>query len=392
MKQKKKIEDNPFLSAIKREKTRNYVILYAVILVIWLVLFIISLVNGFFTKDEFVVNLLYNISGILPPILIFDFFNEKLSSDAKAAEMSNKITETLMSTPETMSLFTYEQRKNFIKSTIASIVDDDDVTEMINGNLQKYLFREKDFRIRTEFDYDFELNSTLPMVYDSVLKNPKNYFHVQQKLHYKVRYLSNESNNVTSNMIKIVFMFDNTGLDSVLRESKTVDLFNNCIFREILDITPEDAENIKNIAKDKEMFIKLFKPNVQIDRFNGVLENVEVYDNGIVCWFNIDHDCNVEEHSIRIIFQMPKKWGSILEVALVDPTKAPSISLSYPEESMEVDMYSFLNKGVETSIEGSHENLNGIYEISIRDEWIYPVSGITFNVNRKEEFFNKING
>lgn len=391
MKLKKKNNDSEFLKAIKREKARNYVILYAVILVIWLILLIISLVNGFFTKQEFIVNLLYNISGILPPILIFDFFNEKLSSDAKAAEMSDKITETLMSSPETMALFTYDQRKNFIKSTVASIVDDDDVTEMINDNLQKYLFAEKDFRIRTEFDYDFELNNTLPIVYNDVLENTQDYFHVQQKLHYKVRYLSKGSNNVNSNLIKIAFMFDNTGLDGVLRESKTMDLFNNCIFREILDINPNDVENIKEVCKDKDMFIKLFKPNVQIDRFNGVLEEVNVYDSGIVCVFNIAHDCNAEEHTIRIIFQMPKKWCSVLEVALVDPTKAPKISLSYPEESMEVDMYSFLSKGEETSIEGTHENLNGIYDISITNEWIYPVSGITFSVKKKEEFYNKIN-
>ena len=80
-----KIKDknkNELIKAAQREKKRNYIILYTVTLLVWLVLVSISFVKGFFTGEEFIVNIVNNIIGILPPILIFDFFNEKLSRDA----------------------------------------------------------------------------------------------------------------------------------------------------------------------------------------------------------------------------------------------------------------------------------------------------------------------
>ena len=87
----KNTDKNELLKAVKREKTRNYVILYTTVLLIWIGLTIFSFVNNFFSGKEFVINLVNNLIGIIPPILIFDFFNEKLTRDASAVEMSTKI-------------------------------------------------------------------------------------------------------------------------------------------------------------------------------------------------------------------------------------------------------------------------------------------------------------
>lgn len=371
------------LKTLEREKKRNYFILYTVTLMIWLVLVIFAFNRGFWDSDEFVVNIINNIIGIIPPILIFDFFAEKLTRDSSTIEMSNKITETLMSTPETMDLFTEAQRKEFIRSAIASIVKDDDATEMVNDSLRTYLFSDTNYRLRTYFDYDFELSEKVPSVYDEILTDKSKYFYVQEKLHYTVRYLSDEANNTNSDMIKIGFVFDNKSLDNVLREKKNNELFKNCIFRESLDIAPEDVELLKRALLDKNKIHQMFKIDLQIDSFKGELDNIIISDKGFVCVFKVGHNIDADEHNIRIIFHMPKRWDSILEVALLDPVKAPKISVSYPEDAMHVDMFPFLSKGEESSLEVAHEHLNGIYDIVINSEWIYPVSGIIFNVNKK---------
>lgn len=339
--------------------------------------------NNFFSGEEFVVNIVNNLIGILPPILIFDFFNEKLTRDASAVEMSTKITETLMSNPETLDLFTEEQRKDFIVSAATSIVKDPDAVEMVTDNLKNYLNSNLCYRIRTSFDYNFELNGNLPAVYDNVLADKKNYFYVQEKLHYKVKYLSDSVNNTASKIIKLGFIFDNISLDSALREKSEGDIFENCIFRESLDIMPEDLESLKNFIGSKEAFQSIFKVDLQIDSFKAALDSVTVCSQGIVCAFRSEHDTAATEHTIRIIFHMPKVWDSLIEVALVDPVKAPKISVSYPEDIMDVDMYSFLSKGKESSLEVAHEHFNGIYDIAITSEWIYPISGMVFKINRK---------
>ncbi len=379
----RKKDKNELLKAVKREKTRNYVILYTTVLLIWIGLTIFSFVNNFFSGKEFVVNIVNNLIGILPPILIFDFFNEKLTRDASAVEMSTKITETLMSNPETLDLFTEEQRKDFIISAATSIVKDPDAVEMVTDNLKNYLNSNLCYRIRTSFDYDFELNNDLPAVFDNILADKKNYFYVQEKLHYKVKYLSDSVNNTSSEIIKMGFIFDNINLDSALREKSEGDVFENCIFRESLDIKPEDLESLKDFISSKEAFQSIFKVDLQIDSFKAVLDSVTVYNQGIVCAFRSGHDTAACEHTIRIIFHMPKVWDSLIEVALVDPVKAPKISVSYPEDIMDVDMYSFLSKGKESSLEVAHEHFNGIYDIAITSEWIYPISGMVFKVNRK---------
>ena len=379
---KKKSE---LLKAIKREKTKNYIILYISVFIIWVGLVIFSFVRNFFSGEEFIVNIVNNLIGILPPILIFDFFNEKLSRDASAVEMSTKITETLMSNPETMDLFTENQRKDFIKSAVTSIIKDPDAVEMITDNFNNYINSDMNYRIRTSFDYSFELDDKLPSVLNDIIENKSDYFYMQEKLHYKIKYLSEELNNTNSNIIKIGFLFDNTALDTALRESPSGAKYENCIFRESLDVKPRDLERLKAVITDKEMFQRIFKVDLQIDSFKGVLDSISVYNDGIVCAFRSNHDILAMEHSIRIIFHIPKTWESLIEVALVDPVKAPKISVSYPEDIMNVDMFSFLSKGKESSLEVSHEHLNGIYDIALTSEWIYPISGMVFKVNRRDE-------
>lgn len=383
---KRKKVENELVNTIKREQRRNYIILYSITFIILIVLVLFSMIRGFFSSEEFVVNIVNNIIGILPPLLIFDFFNEKLTRDSSAMEMSNKITETLMSNPETMDLFTEEQRKRFLHSTIESIVDDEDVTEMLTDNLKNYLMSDADYRIRTEFIYDFELDKDLPAAYN-VLTDRDQYFYIQEKLHYKVKYLSDKSNNLDSNEIRIGFVFDNVNLDNVLRERKDDSEFDKCIFRESLNISQRDVEYLLSLQADREnlmsQFRSLFKLDVQVDGCKGQLTDVSVTGSGVLAKLHTEHDVTRKEHTVRIIFHMPKKWNSILEVAIVDPTKAPKISVSYPEDVMDINMFSFLSKGEESALEVAHEQQNGIYDIVLNNEWIYPISGMVFTIEKK---------
>ena len=384
---KRKRLESELVSTIKREQRRNYIILYSVTFAILIVLILVSVANDFFSSEEFIVNILHNIIGILPPLLIFDFFNEKLTRDASAMEMSNKITETLMSNPETLDLFTEEQRKHFLQSTIESIGRDKDITEMITDNLENYFITDIQYKIRTEFIYNFELNQELPAAYD-VLPGKEDCFYVQEKLHYKVKYLNQRHSSLSANEVRIGFLFNNMNLDNVLRDRKDDSEYEKCLFRESLSISQEGIDYFYDLQKNnKDELIKqfkaMFKLDLQVDGFKGQITDVVVNSSGILVKLHTAHDVKLLEHTIRIIFHMPMRWGSVIEVAIVDPTKAPKISLSYPEDVMDVDMYSFLSKGEESALEVAHEHQNGIYDIVLNSEWMYPISGMVFTVNRQ---------
>jgi len=364
---------------------RSYVILYSVLILIILVGELYLARYDGFSAIELFRDILGNLLGVMAAFLFFDVFHEKISKDSYAEEMSEKILDTLMANPEAMELFTEDQRKKFISATVKSFTQDEDAIEMIGYNVMEYLG--KPFRLRTRFDYKFEIQDRLPVVYE-VLPKFQEYFYVQEILGYDIKYMDQSNNNLNSSRVTIAFTFDNKSLDCALREKE---IFEKCIFRENLDLTIEDQEFIKRYpkAKLKDLYLELFKVDLQIDRCEVVLKEVEIVDKAIFANYEVMRVKATNEHSVRIIFHMPKRWGSVLEIAFVDPTKAPKITLSYPEDSVEVDMLSFLSKGEETSYETAHEHHNGIYDIAINSEWIYPISGVVFKVSKKKEIITK---
>ena len=96
---------------------------------------------------------------------------------------------------------------------------------------------------------------------------------------------------------------------------------------------------------------------------------------------NYDKSEEISEHSVSIYFKMPRVWNTIFEVTLVDPTKEPHIKLKY-KSGMDVTMYSYLNKETQAN-SGACIQRAGLYDIAIKDEWIYPKSGVVFNIKKK---------
>ncbi len=368
------------VEAIIRNKKISFFCLFIVIAFVEGILIWVVLHKNYCTLEELLVSIIINTSGLLSTILLFNVFYEKLSRDAYSIEVSNKITETLMSTPETLELFTEVQRQNFINSTISSIVKDEDVTEMVCDNLKNYLTRDALYQIRKEYNYDFELNTNLPKVYKKYFKYVENYFYIQEKLRFKVKILFPDHNNINKEEVKVGFVYNNQYLDSALRE---YDEFKGCIFYENIDLEKKDIECLNKVIEGKDMVQKLFGLDIKIDNCKGKLKDVKLCKEGFICVFDVEHDIKAKEHVVRILFHMPRKWDSLVEIILVDPTKAPKIFVSYQEETMNVDMISFLSKSEESSLKVAHEHLNGIYDISTNNDWVYPISGAVFRVSKK---------
>lgn len=85
----------------------------------------LALKNGY-TLDDLIDNIVGNLIGVLAAFLLFDILNNKLTQDAYARETSQQITKTLMGEPEILDSFSDEDKKTFLKSTIASMIKDED--------------------------------------------------------------------------------------------------------------------------------------------------------------------------------------------------------------------------------------------------------------------------
>lgn len=419
-----------------RYKNSAYVVVVSIAIIGILVTYIVLGKLNSFSLLDFVQDMAGNLMGIFAGFLVFDIIHDKMTKDTYAEEVSEQLLETLLSKEDAMQALDVNLRKKFINNAIKSldddpkaaeeivqkitrylnheeersrileiidtyseaqkrlfvennvdlIVNDEDAADMIKNYLKHYMLGNNDCRIRTNFSYSFELRDTLPDVFECLIHKDE-YFYVQETLTYEVKYLIPEMNNVDSSIIRIGFAYDNRNLDKFLRDSQknqAGDPINNCIFRESLDIDQEDIQFFESLSPEelKKIFSKMFRPHLTIDRSSGELIQVTATDYGIVAEFKMEHDQTAQKHTIDIIFHMPKRWGGILEVALVEPTKHPKISLSYQEDSMEVEMYSFLDKGEDSAYENTHENENGVYRILLNNEWVYPVSGVIFTINK----------
>ena len=248
----RKERTSKLLSRAEANIKRNRVILFGVIILVEIVLIIVSVVLKWFSISEFVIDIVNNIIGILPPILLFDFFYERISAEASSIEMSKKITATMMGQPETLKLFNVEDRKNFLRSTVSSVINDADLTDMILDNSNKYVIDPKhlDVRIRKEFNYNFELGEELADNYDVILGNTisakSDYYYVKEILNYKAKLFSSQVEQFFS-YVNIGFMFSNDSLDEALRDKRMNKDDSNedegfFVFRESLDLLPESID------------------------------------------------------------------------------------------------------------------------------------------------------
>ncbi len=394
----------------KQNKKLGFVILYLVVFVAIIVgEFILYKFEPQTTGWDLFKETLGNLMGVLAAFLIFDIAHEWLSKDSYASEISEQILDTLMYHPEAMELYENDQKKTFVNSFISSIVDDHDYAEMINNYLNCYLLTKEDFnkisgltekdcRIRTKFSYRFVLENSRTSSFAKLKADIQNdpYFYVQEELNYSVKFLSKKGNNTDKKEIKIGFIYDNSALDRFLRGNKSDqqnEILRNCIFRESLDIEDCDKKMFRELmaspAELLDLVKTMFRPNITIDRFHGRIIKAEVgdyegKDYGIIVTFEVDHDVDAMFHDISIVFHIPKKWNGALEVVLVEPTKEPQISLSYNEDTMNVEMYSFLNKGESSAYENTSKDDNGIFSIALSDEWVFPISGVVFWINKEK--------
>lgn len=339
---------------------------------------------------DFVDSVVGNLIGVLAGFCVFDILYNKLTQDAYARETSQQIAKTLMGDPETMDAFSEEDKKAFLKSTLVSMLRDDDAVDLLTTNMGKYFDGAKSARIRKAFDYIITIEDKLTPDYETYdfpgLKENM-YFLLDEEFKFTVKYLSGNDANFSGDYVCLGFAYDKRSLDSgLLEDGKDAD-FSKCIFNEDLVVTPEAIKYINSVPNDEVTAVinALFVPTLWVDGDGGREEDlveVERKQNGLIFKFKLEYDKTRMEHDVRIYFKMPRLWEHIFEVTLVDPTKNPHIKLKYKSD-MDVTMYSYLNKEDQSNA-GAFVKRADLYEISIKDEWVYPKSGVLFHIRRKK--------
>lgn len=359
------------------------VLLFVLTAVIWVALLFMKMFLFQLSFSDLLDDVISNILGILPPILIFNFVYEYFTQKFVADEISEKVAETIMGHSEIMAGFKDEQKIEFIKSTVNTMVSPD-TAEMTNAVIYPYI--SNTYNIRTYYKYSITLRH-----YDEAGLFPGDrYIKVYEDLKFRKKYIHGEN---LPQSLHIGFIAANHELDLALRNQSYLFQENLCIDQKemALLLNLEKEEQLKFITQEMRLTLyvdncKAEVQNVSITPFGFDIECYSPHSNTLPkdksensrSFGKYDHKT---EHTVEISFAMPQLKGhSEFLVSINEPTYSPLIQFSYPENSMKVNAYSFLNDGDESSVEKATHNI-GTYEFCIQNKWIYPVGGVVFVID-----------
>lgn len=362
--------------AKKTEKRRNrrnrkqaVIMLAAITTAVWLVFVIGKIIISSYTGENYhfmdLVNSIFdNILGILPPIIIFNFAFEYLTQDYVSDEISEQITSTLMSDPDTIQLFEDRVKSDFLKATISAMAKQGtDESNVAMHAIQPYLQSRFDFR--KNFQYFIDVRD-YP---DDAIFQGDAYLRVSEELHYTKQLAASASFAQT---FKIGMFIENEMLDKHLRK-------NEYLMREALNIRPSEMQKLLQLTpnKQKAYILDTLKVQAYVNNISCKVTDARITENGIEVSFLSSHSTNEKEYKIDLTFCMPQsKEHTTFLVSIPEPTYSPNIRFSFPE-NMQATMFPFFNDLEDAVVEQAQRGL-GSCNISISEKWVYPVSGAVF--------------
>lgn len=344
------------------------IMLASITAAIWLILLLIKYIVSGVDLASLFDDILANILGILPPIILFNFLYEYLTKEHVADEMTEQITQTLMSNPEAIDLFDEQPKKEFVRATIHTLVGEEEC-DMVYGVVEPYLNMR--YNIRRFFRYSITLRDYT----DNPLFPCARYMRVYEDLKYKKHYIGD---NTLAQHFQIAFFVSNEKLDKALHGQDYLFRENLTLDDEVLRTMSGWTDEEKAAFVEGDMSLRVF-----IDDLPSTVERVVIDENGILVDLASSHDTDKQELKIEVMFNMPQRKGySEFLVSISEPTYSPNIQLSYPESTMQVTMFPFLNDGDECLVQNAMRN-TGSCDIYLQEKWIYPMSGVVFIVQDK---------
>ncbi len=357
---------------LKKDLKTATIMLAAVTTVVWLALIIVKYFVSGMEPVELFDDIVSNILGILPPIIIFNFAYEYVTKDYMADEISEEITQTLMSNPSALDAFDKDIKREFVKSTISSLVGPEKI-DAVYGAIEPYLIYQHN--IRSVFEYTIEIRNYKPEQETSDawgIFNTEDYYKVKEKFICQ-KLLTGYAPK--TNVFKIGFFSDLSQLDSELKNQ-------NFIFRENLRIS-ESALDMLCAKTDEEKLdyvINSMKLNLFLNNIKAEVIGCTIDANGIIVDLKTSTFINSNDDiKMNIGFYMPQlKKNCEFLVSITEPTFTPKINLIYDENTMRVRTYPFLNE--EADLLERATQMPG--EVSIAPSgWIYPIKGVVFIVD-----------
>ena len=392
----KSIRQRVFFKPLDMEKDKTIKSQKAFIF--WLFLFIASIIliviyiiftylvyegNTEMTFTQLTLNLLIKIFTTLFSIIILGFLYQWFVEKETAIITQQRIIQAIQSNENVLNLFTFEERENFIKNNIISIIGKNHGEELFNSLLKRYL--DKKLTYRNNYSYDVSLleeQNNFPSLNKT---NNKNDLVLTQRL-TSAKHFSKKRKDIG---FKIVLPFDEKSLDYWLDDEMV-------FMREILRVENIDSI-IRGLNKNnlREFVLKELLLKIEfLDKNDNVImtgNDIEVIYHNDISKRGLEIILNEKEfrkqciffendivyYKAKASFKVPFSEASgRFHFIITEPTIKPRFSIIFDKKITNIDyMTYFSQKEDGFKWDTNNDYLN--YKI-YADSIIYPRSGIIF--------------
>lgn len=226
------------------------------------------------------------------------------------------------------------------------------------------------FNVRKKFRYNIRIESDFK--FKGIDIPSDKYFKLAENLSYTKVFRQDRLRS--GEPFWISFVTGLSELDEELRDEKF-------FFSENLMIDKADMLRISTLDDNAKSSFYNSVMRVQIAINDIRLEPMEIVinDGGIFARYDMPDDID-ETVSVTIRFQIPQKYeNSFFFACINEPTYSPNICVEFDEDDFKVEMIPFLTRSLTTK---DTRILDGVCELSVENEWIMPVSGAIFLIDK----------
>ena len=230
---------------------------------------------------------------------------------------------------------------------------------------------DKIYNIRLKFKYEIEIASDFDFRLIDI--DSEKYYEMEESLSYTKYFRT----GIPSETFWIAFETNLDALDSSLHDE-------TFFFSENLRIDEEDIILLSELEDDEKerFFNSVMKVKINI---NGEIlkpEKIIIEKSGIYAQYVMSA---IEEKQdildVKIRFRIPQRYtNSFFYACISEPMFSPFVRFSYDEDEFDVEMIPFLNRSLSAK---DTRIFDGVRELSIDNEWIMPISGAIFLINKK---------
>ncbi len=262
-----------------------------------------------------------------------------------------------------------EQLKlSIVRNSIFSFLDEYNA-KIINSIVER--LTDKIYNVRTKFNYEIDIRSDFNFKIVDI--DCEKYYEMDESLSYSKTFRGEKPEKT----FWISFATNLDELDSSLHAE-------SFFFSENLMVDMEDMKLLSDMDEEEKLqfYNSVMRIKININGHTLTAEKVIIDKSGIFGQYSLPDGIfiNTDSMDVKIRFRMPQRYtNSFFFACLSEPTYSPFIRFSYEEDAFNVEMIPFLNRSLTAK---DTKVFDGVRELSIENEWILPVSGAIFLINK----------